>query len=158
MHWSHNVQVKKLKRCQDKTLAFLGKREAFCLSLLTSITRDLTKLLNLMKTEGQVVNHTFRDKFVHGIIAGVTQPPMPQPFNSGRDNNSTILINIKRKSWHTFNIKQMTSGGVTRPTCKLVNTITGGRKGPKHIRALNGSTTMTIKRNLAVKRMSHSMD
>jgi hypothetical protein len=83
---------------------------------------------------------------------------MPQPFNSGRDNNSTVLINIKRKSWHTIIIKHMTSGGVTRPTCKLVYTITGGRKGPKHISALHGSTTMTIKTNLAVERMSHSMD
>jgi hypothetical protein len=83
---------------------------------------------------------------------------MPQPFNSGRDNNSTILINIKGKSRHTVSIKQLTSGGVTRPTCKRVHTITGGRKGPKHIRALSGSTTVTIKRNLAVKRMCYSMD
>jgi hypothetical protein len=82
---------------------------------------------------------------------------MPQPFRSGRDNNSTVLINIKCKSWVIVSTKRTATGGVTRPTCKLVNTITGGREGPENRRALSGSATNTIKRNLAVERMSHSI-
>jgi len=82
---------------------------------------------------------------------------MPQPCRSGRDNNSTVLINIKCKSWIIFSNPQTTTGGVTRPTCKLIHTITGSRKGPEHRRALSGSTTNTIKSNLAVEGMSYSM-
>jgi hypothetical protein len=82
---------------------------------------------------------------------------MPQPFRSGRDHNSTILINIKSKSWIIFSTIQTATRGVTRPTCKLVHTITGGRERPQNRRALCGSTTKTIKRNLAVVSMGNSI-
>jgi hypothetical protein len=82
---------------------------------------------------------------------------MPQPCRSSRDNNSTVLINIKCKNRIIFSNRQTTTGGVTRPTCKLVHTITGGREGPEDRRALSGSATKTIKRNPAVKRMGYSI-
>jgi len=103
------------------------------------------------------VNQTIPDKLVHGFIARVTQPPMPKPLRGGRHNNSTILINIKSKNWVMVCTIQTAIRVDTWTTGKLVDTITGGRKRPEHIRVLSGSATKTIKRNLAVMRVSHSI-
>jgi hypothetical protein len=55
----------------------------------------------------------------------------------------------QEENWHTFNIKQTTSGGCDKNFMQLVNTIKGG-KGPKTHQSPEWQVRMTIK-NLAVK-------